>query len=162
HRGRPAHHAHGRPHRDRRTRRRALRLRAAGGLLARGARDAAAPRMEPVRLAPLRRAALRAVGPRPPGPGPRPVDGGRARPPLGLAPLGVFAAERRWRVVAGAAAVGAAWAAATALLIGWRTLFDFLALGPLLSRMIFEPGMPSALFCSIYALFLLPLGPGRF
>ena len=84
------------------------------------------------------------------------------RPQLALAPLVVFAAKRRWRVVTGAAAVGAAWAAATALLIGWRTLFDFLALGPLLGRMIFEPGMPSALFCSIYALFLLPLGPGRF
>src|SRR5438094_683196 len=84
------------------------------------------------------------------------------RPQLALAPVIVFAAKRRWRVIAGAAAVGAGWAAASVLFVGWRTPRDFLALGPLLSRMIFEPGMPSALFCSIYAFFLLPLGPARF
>ena len=84
------------------------------------------------------------------------------RPQLALAPLVVFAIKQRWRLVAGAAAVGAVWAAASALFVGWRTPFDFLALGPLLGRMIFEPGMPSALFCSVYALFQLPLGPARF
>ena len=84
------------------------------------------------------------------------------RPQLGIAPLLVFTAKRRWRVVVGAAAVGAVWVAASVLFIGRRTLLDFLALGPLLSRMIFEPGMPTALFCSIYAFFLLPLGPEHF
>ncbi len=84
------------------------------------------------------------------------------RPQLALAPVVVFAAKGRWRVIAAAAAVGAGWAAASVLFVGWRTPRDFLALGPLLSRMIFEPGMPSSLFCSIYAFFLLPLGPARF
>lgn len=84
------------------------------------------------------------------------------RPQLALAPLVVFAAKRRWRLIAGAAGVGAVWVVLGAFLVGRHTLLDFLALGPLLSRMMFEKGMPAALFCSIYALFLLPLGPSRF
>jgi glycosyl transferase family 87 len=83
------------------------------------------------------------------------------RPQLALAPLLVFAVKRRWRILAGFAAVGFAWMLLT-LVVGPHALVDWLALAPQLSRMIFEPGMPSALFASVYALFLLPLGPEHF
>ena len=83
------------------------------------------------------------------------------RPQLALVPLVVFAVKRRWRILAGFAGVGAVWVLLS-LLVAPRSLLDWLALGPLLSRMIFEKGMPSALFASVYALFLLPLGPEHF
>src|SRR5262249_53510578 len=38
----------------------------------------------------------------------------------------------------------------------------WLRIAPSLSRMIFEPGMPYAIFCSVYALFQMPLGPEHF
>ena len=83
------------------------------------------------------------------------------RPQLAVAPLIVFAAKRRWRILAGTAGVGAAWVLLTTLFIGQWAILDWLALGPALNRMIFEPGMPYALLSSVSALFLLPLGPGH-
>src|SRR5436309_2829392 len=83
------------------------------------------------------------------------------RPQLALVPLAVFAVKRRWRILSGFAGVGAVWMLLS-LLVAPHALLDWLALGPLLSRMIFEKGMPSALFASVYALFLLPLGPEHF
>ncbi len=84
------------------------------------------------------------------------------RPQLAIAPLAVLAARRRWRVVAGAALVGGGATLLAAVCLGPRVLLDWLALGPLLSHMIFEKGMPTPIFSSIYALVLLPLGPERF
>jgi alpha-1,2-mannosyltransferase len=81
------------------------------------------------------------------------------RPQLAVAPLIVFAAKRRWRILAGAAWLGAAWVLLSTLCVGRRAILDWLALGPALNRMIFEPGMPYALLSSVSALFLLPLGP---
>jgi len=81
------------------------------------------------------------------------------RPQLAVAPLIVFAAKRRWRILAGTAGVGAVWLLLSTLCIGRWAILDWLALGPALNRMIFEPGMPYALLSSVSALFLLPLGP---
>jgi len=81
------------------------------------------------------------------------------RPQLAVAPLILFAAKGRWRILTAAAAVGAAWGLLSALCVGPRALLDWLALAPELNRMIFEPGMPHALLSSVSALFLLPLGP---
>jgi len=81
------------------------------------------------------------------------------RPQLAVAPLILFAAKGRWRILTAAAAVGAGWGLLSALCVGPRALLDWLALAPELNRMIFEPGMPHALLSSVSALFLLPLGP---
>src|SRR5262249_55672711 len=90
------------------------------------------------------------------------------RPQLAIAPRVVLAARRRWPGVAGAAprggggGVGGGATLLAALCLGPRVVVDWLALGPLLSHMIFEKGMPTPIFSSIYALVLLPLGPERF
>jgi len=81
------------------------------------------------------------------------------RPQLAVAPLIVFAAKRRWRILAGTAGVGVAWVLASTFCVGRWAILDWLSLGPTLNRMIFEPGMPYALLSSVSALFLLPLGP---
>src|SRR2546427_7749738 len=81
------------------------------------------------------------------------------RPQLAVAPLIVFAAKRRWRFLAGTAGAGAVWVLLSTLCMGRWAILDWLALGPALNRMIFEPGMPYALLSSVSALFLLRLAP---
>ena len=81
------------------------------------------------------------------------------RPQLAVAPLVVFAAKRRWRILVGAAAVGVVCVLLSVLCIGERTPVEWLVLAPTHNRLIFEPGMPSALLSMVSAIFLLPLGP---
>jgi hypothetical protein len=81
------------------------------------------------------------------------------RPQLALAPLIVLGAKRRWAALGGAAVMAAVWVVLTEVYIGRGVFLTWLALGPGLNRMIFEPGMPYALLSSVSALFLLPLGP---
>ena len=81
------------------------------------------------------------------------------RPQLAVAPLIVFAAKRRWRILAGAAAVGAVSVLLSVLCIGERTTLEWFVIAPTHNRLIFEPGMPYALLSMVSALFLLPLGP---
>src|SRR3989449_1168260 len=81
------------------------------------------------------------------------------RPQLAVAPLVVFAAKRRWRILVGAAAVGAVCVLLSVLCIGERTPLEWLVLAPTHNRLIFEPSMPYALLSMVSAIFLLPLGP---
>jgi hypothetical protein len=84
------------------------------------------------------------------------------RPQLLVAPLVLLAWKRRWRALAGFAAVGAVLSASAVVFVEPRSLEKWFALIPLLSRIMFEPGMPTALLSSVYAIFLLPLGPAHF
>jgi hypothetical protein len=84
------------------------------------------------------------------------------RPQLLLAPLVLLASKRRWRALACFVAVGAVLSASAVVFVEPRSLIQWFALVPLLSRIMFEPGMPTALLSSVHALFLLPLGPGHY
>ncbi len=81
------------------------------------------------------------------------------RPQLLLATLVLLAWKRRWRVIGGFAAVASVLVALAVVFVARRSMLDWAELFPLLSRMMFEPGMPTPLFSSVHALFLLPLGP---
>jgi hypothetical protein len=80
------------------------------------------------------------------------------RPQLLLAPLVLLAWKRRWRALAGFVAVALMLAGLAVLFVDPHSLLAWLSLLPLLSRMMFEPGMPTPIFSSVHALFLLPLG----
>jgi hypothetical protein len=84
------------------------------------------------------------------------------RPQLLLAPLVLLAWKRRWRALAGFVVVGMVLCALAVVFVDAHSLAAWFALVPLLSRMIFEPGVPTALFSSVHAFFLLPLGPAHF
>jgi glycosyl transferase family 87 len=85
-----------------------------------------------------------------------------SRPQLVAVPLVVLLAKRRWRAVAGFAAGAAVLAGLSIVFVAPGSLLAWARLTPALSRMIFEPGMPFAIFSSVYALFQLPLGPEHF
>src|SRR5207244_11191309 len=74
------------------------------------------------------------------------------RPQLLLAPLVLLAWKRRWRALAGFVAVATVLCVASVVLVAPGSLRAWLALVPLLSRMIFEPGVPTALFSSVHAI----------
>ncbi len=84
------------------------------------------------------------------------------RPQLLLVPLVVLVFKHRWRALAGFLCGAAVLAVAAELFIAPNALTAWARIAPSLSRMIFEPGMPYAIFCSVYALFQLPLGPEHF
>src|SRR5262249_5529057 len=68
------------------------------------------------------------------------------RPQLLFAPLVLLAWKRRWRALAGFLAVATVLCIASVVLVAPGSLRAWIALVPLLSRMIFEPGVPTALF----------------
>jgi hypothetical protein len=84
------------------------------------------------------------------------------RPQLLLAPLLLLVFKRRWRALAGFAGVALALAGLATVLVDRGALIAWLRIMPLASRMFFEKGIPSSIFGSLYAVFLLPLGPEHF
>jgi hypothetical protein len=84
------------------------------------------------------------------------------RPQLALAPVVVLLWKRRMRALLGFGAVAAGLFALSMALVDRDAPFAWLRLSPLMVRMIVEPGLPQPLFSSLYALFILPLGPERF
>jgi hypothetical protein len=81
------------------------------------------------------------------------------KPQLAIATLVVLVARRRWRAVLGFAAVAAIWMLASTLLVGSRSLVDYLDAIPGLTRLALAEGFPFYLQSSLYALFMIPLGP---
>jgi len=84
------------------------------------------------------------------------------RPQLLMAPLVLLAWKRRWRALTGFAMVGTVLCLLSVVFVGPQSLLAWVAVVRSLSRIMFEPGMPTALFSSVHAIFLLPLGPGHF
>ncbi len=84
------------------------------------------------------------------------------RPQLLLAPLILLLYKRRWRALGGFSGVALVLAGLATALVDRGALVEWLRLMPLASRMFFEKGIPYPIFSSLYAVFLLPLGPEHF
>jgi hypothetical protein len=81
------------------------------------------------------------------------------KPQLVVVLLVVLIYKRQWRALLGFAGVAAIWAVASILLIDPRSLQTYVTLLPQLTNLAFVSGFPYHLLTSVFAFFLVPLGP---
>jgi Glycosyltransferase family 87 len=81
------------------------------------------------------------------------------KPQLAIASLVVLVFKRRWKALLGFGPVAAIWLLSSTLFVTSRSVSNYVEVIPDLTRLSFADGFPYYLQGSLYALFMIPLGP---
>jgi len=83
------------------------------------------------------------------------------KPQLAIATLAVLLFKRRWKAVIACGVVAILWALVATFVVSRTSLVDYVRVVPALSRLAFAEGFPYYLQSSLYALFMIPMGPSH-
>jgi hypothetical protein len=81
------------------------------------------------------------------------------KPQLVVTTLVVLVFKFRWKALVGFGVVALIWLLSSAFLVGGQSLIHYVKIMPDLTRLSFAEGFPYYLQGSLYALFMIPLGP---